>query len=48
METVSFTISNALYCLMLHPEYQDRLYDELIALYPDKVRSFVTIHCLHG
>ena len=36
MDTISTTISNALYCLVENPEYQDRLYEELTTLYPDK------------
>lgn len=36
LETTSLTICNALYSLILNPEYQDKLYQDLIDLYPTK------------
>lgn len=36
LETVSTTLSNALYCLILNPDYQKRLFDSLIEIYPNK------------
>ena len=36
LETVSMTICNALYSLILNPECEQKLYEELIDLYPDK------------
>lgn len=33
---MSTTLSNALYCLILNPDYQQKLYDSLIEIYPKK------------
>lgn len=43
LETVSTTISNALYCLILNPDYQAKLYDSLIEIYPKKDISYDNI-----
>lgn len=40
LESVSMAISNALYLLMLHPEIQEKLYEDLIDQYPDKEISY--------
>lgn len=34
-EIVAMTVSHALYCLAIYPEYQDKLYEELRELYPN-------------
>ena len=43
LETVSTTLSNALYCLILNPEYQQKLYNSLIEIYPNKEIEYETI-----
>ena len=40
LESISMAISSALYLLILHPQVQEKLYNELIDLYPNQEISY--------